>query len=68
MLRREPVLEPEDGVDVTRLLGVPLVELTDRTCRWPSSGEGARTVFCGKPPKEGSRYCPTHHRRSVTLA
>jgi GcrA cell cycle regulator len=58
-----PDVLPEDGVDVTHLVGV--MDLTGNTCRWPHGdpllpGFG----FCGRPPQENSPYCPEHHRRS----
>lgn len=54
--------EREEGVDVTHLIG--LHHLTNNTCRWPVSGSGSSTMFCGDPVAEGSRYCTRHHRRA----
>jgi hypothetical protein len=33
-------------------------------CRWPVSGAGADTLFCGAVVAGGSRHswCPTHHK------
>lgn len=61
-LPRDP-LPSDDGVDVTKLLG--LQHLTDKTCRWPVGDPMLPDFgFCGDPTKEGSRYCPKHHRRA----
>lgn len=60
----EEAVDP--GVDVTHLLG--LAKLNDHVCRWPVTGQGAATLFCGKHTKDGSVYCSVHHRKAyVTL-
>lgn len=48
------------------IVGIPLIALTDKTCRWPL-GDPRETGFrfCGCEPVEGKRYCPTHDLRSV---
>lgn len=47
-------------------MNISLLELRDhRTCKWPVSGEGAETRFCGARPLWGSSYCPHHKARSV---
>jgi GcrA cell cycle regulator len=39
---------------------ITMIDLTDRTCRYPF-GERARDLtFCGAPPIEGSPYCAEH--------
>lgn len=45
---------------------VPLVMLTDKTCRWPIGGSSTTPAegFCGCAVKEGSSYCETHHYRA----
>jgi len=55
-------LPAEDGVDVTRLMGI--TQLTDATCRFPQ-GDPLKPHFgfCGHPTKPGSVYCPEHHAR-----
>lgn len=62
---RKPPTEIDDeipeGVDVGHLIG--LVQLTERTCRFPVVGAGAGTLFCGNEIKPGSRYCSGHHKR-----
>jgi GcrA cell cycle regulator len=45
---------------------ISLVELTERTCKWPigdplEPGFG----FCGQPPIEGKPYCQRHHDRGT---
>jgi len=69
--RAAPRIDPDDGVDVTRLVG--LVDLTSHSCRWPHGdpmlpGFG----FCGKPIALGKTvndgvppYCEQHKRRAV---
>ena len=67
--RAAPRIDPDDGVDVTRLVG--LVDLTSHSCRWPHGdpmlpGFG----FCGKPIAGGRTvadepYCDQHKRRAV---
>lgn len=53
----------EDGVDVTRLIG--LRQLTDHRCRWPHGDPlELKFGFCGAPSQAGSPYCPVHHRRA----
>lgn len=55
-------LPPEDGVDVTRLLG--MMQINDQTCRFPQ-GDPHKPAFgfCGHETKPGSVYCPEHHAR-----
>lgn len=44
------------------LKGHPLVELTERQCRWPVSEDGL--LFCGHPKLTGMSYCDFHARRA----
>jgi GcrA cell cycle regulator len=62
--------EPDDGVDVTHLVG--LLDLTNRSCRWPV-GDPSTTGFgfCGAPIADGKAindagqpYCRAHQRRA----
>lgn len=48
---------PLDG-----FLGIPLLDLKPNQCRYPR-GEGAATLFCGKPSLPDSSYCTSCHRR-----
>lgn len=49
------------GVDVTRRLG--LMDIGAHDCRWIDGDPLAEHSFCGKPVKEGSSWCPEHHKR-----
>jgi GcrA cell cycle regulator len=42
-----------------------IMQLTSRTCRWPTAGQGAETKFCGHRAVDGSSYCDAHRRASV---
>jgi hypothetical protein len=46
------------------LLPLSLLDLTERSCRWPISGEGAATRFCGHCIPIGKIYCEAHRARS----
>jgi GcrA cell cycle regulator len=37
-----------------------LVELNEKTCRWPIGDRGPDHLFCGGLPEEGRPYCPGH--------
>jgi hypothetical protein len=41
-----------------------LIQLTDRTCRWPIAGNGAATRFCGYCIPIGKIYCEAHRAQS----
>jgi GcrA cell cycle regulator len=45
---------------------VTLLQLTDATCRWPCSGEGADTLFCGAVPAGDKPYCKFHCMRAYS--
>jgi GcrA cell cycle regulator len=52
-----------DIPDVTHLCG--LIELRSCMCKWPVSGSGEHTIFCGAPTGEiAQSYCQEHARRS----
>jgi GcrA cell cycle regulator len=46
--------------------GISLVELTDKTCRWPlgDPADWENFRFCGAEPQQGSVYCGEHHARA----
>ena len=39
-----------------------LMGLTSKSCRYPVSGDGERTLFCGDPTERGS-WCSDHRKR-----
>lgn len=41
---------------------VTLMDLTAFTCKYPTSGDGATTLFCGHVPQTGFVYCEAHCR------
>jgi GcrA cell cycle regulator len=58
-----PEFIPEDGVDVTHLLGI--MELRAHTCRWyHGDPRHPDTGFCGRHTRDGSPYCNEHHHRA----
>lgn len=65
----EPVFTPSEfsvRESAAVHLGLSLMDLTDKTCRWPRGGEdGIPITFCGQPPAEGSSYCP--HCRAISI-
>lgn len=54
-VKRRSVFAPLDGVSP-----VKLYDLRDAHCRFPVSGEGADTLFCGSPHGGQRPYCATH--------
>lgn len=49
--------EPASGLDVS------LVDRQENQCCWPTTGSGAKQMFCGRPIRRGS-YCKAHGRRA----
>ena len=39
-----------------------IMEIGSRDCRWPCSGEGVSTVFCGGAAVKDKPYCSRHAR------
>lgn len=59
----KPLPKPvEDGAPIP--LGLSIEALSDRTCRWPVSGEGISILFCGHHPADGHVYCIEHCHRA----
>lgn len=52
-----PFVEP-----VMASKNITIMDLNDSTCRWPVSGEGAQTLFCGLGPMKDRPYCETHSK------
>lgn len=40
--------------------GLDIWQLNSRSCRWPVSGEGYLTRFCGKRKQQNCPYCDVH--------
>ncbi|WP_187967940.1 GcrA family cell cycle regulator [Aquibium microcysteis] len=58
-----PVTRTDDGVVVPISRRLKLVELSDRTCKWPNGDPLNEDFhFCGTASKDGSPYCAYHAR------
>lgn len=68
----EPTDTRKTDYDNSPLLinGAPITILTvnDSMCRWPVSGSGVLTQFCGHLPKPGGAYCEAHAVRAFNPA
>jgi GcrA cell cycle regulator len=54
MKKVEKEAVPEGG-------GVPLIDLTERMCKWPiGDPKEADFTFCGRGIRQGTPYCPAH--------
>lgn len=63
MERMENPPAPRDDVmPMPEPLNLSLVDLLHNSCRFPVSGTGASTLFCGHPNDGGTSYCPCHHK------
>ncbi len=59
----EPDLRPIEDVVVPIARKLKLVELTDKTCKWPVGDPLSEDFhFCGHDSDEGSPYCKYHAR------
>lgn len=55
----------KDIVDTRPDRVVALVDMDRHDCRWPFGDPRQSDFgFCGAPTREGSSYCPVHHRRA----
>jgi GcrA cell cycle regulator len=53
---------------VDTIVGIPLLDLTDKTCRWPiGDPQQPGFAFCGAWPDKTSPYCAMHHHRAVVI-
>jgi GcrA cell cycle regulator len=58
-----PVTRTDDSVVVPISRRLKLVELSDRTCKWPNGDPLNEDFhFCGTASKDGSPYCAYHAR------
>ena len=62
-----PAAVPEPTPSPLREVNLPtgdrcdILQLSDRTCRWPIGDPGSEEFcFCGAPPSTGQPYCATH--------
>jgi GcrA cell cycle regulator len=53
-----PPLSPVDNTQI----GVLLLDLTDKACRWPITYCDEQHVFCGRDAPDGQPYCRAHGR------
>lgn len=44
--------------------GCTLMELTEKTCRWPLWDDVVSDQYCGAKPVVGSSYCPVHSKKA----
>ncbi|WP_137388229.1 GcrA family cell cycle regulator [Rhodoligotrophos defluvii] len=58
-----PRPQPIREVITSSSSGVSILQLSDKTCRWPIGEPGTDTFhFCGCAPKAGLPYCDKHAR------
>lgn len=55
---RLPPLKIVETIPAAPFLGVPLLDLEWRQCRFPR-GDGANITFCGQPTEIGQSFCPS---------
>ena len=58
-------VDDDGGVDVSHLCGIMDLGASaiPSRCRWVHGEPSANALFCGKPTKAGSSWCPEHHAR-----
>ena|ERR1700677_975230 len=61
-----PIVPPRVDTGAGEACGEPvsLMALAWHHCRWPISGIGESTLFCGERKLEGSPYCGKHFARA----
>ncbi len=57
--------KPLPEIAPKRVGRVKLLDLDHHSCRWPVSGSGASTLFCGKRSLDGGSYCEEHQAVSA---
>jgi GcrA cell cycle regulator len=61
----EPNIDDRLDLDIPVEQRKTLMQLTDKTCRWPVGSPGTTTFFfCGGATDDGSPYCGSHDRRA----
>jgi len=55
------VIRLRQSLTAPESLNVALLDLTDRTCRYPTSGERETMLSCGHLPAAGKVYCEAHY-------
>lgn len=60
----KPKPKPKPKLVAPPTEGLFLLELKSLHCRWPTSGEGADTKFCGGTRTETGPYCGEHTARA----
>lgn len=58
-----PVAPEAAGEPVPASLMVSIMELSNKTCRWPS-GDAPNLTYCGRLPHTASPYCEFHSRKA----
>lgn len=60
IVKPEPYIPP--SLPAVRSLGLTLLELTEKTCKYATNdpGRGEQHLFCGHPTVEDSSYCAFH--------
>lgn len=61
----QPREKPAPTVIASR--GLSLIDLERQHCRWPTSGEGITTLFCGATAVERLPYCAGHCRMAFSV-
>lgn len=60
-LQPEPAPEPIRLVDMPEGGRIGILQLTEKTCRWPLGDPGSEEFcFCGHEPQTGTPYCDYH--------
>lgn len=57
--------KPVRTIPPVRVGKVRLMDLDHHSCRWPVSGSGASTLFCGRRSLDGVPYCEEHQAVSA---
>lgn len=57
-----PPIEAPEPVDAPEPRNLTLMELTERTCRWPVN-DGGPFLFCGCESAPGTSWCAYHRER-----